>query len=222
VTRSESAGERALALIATVLGVSIAIAGCTAAPTQGGAPTSPPAAQSPAGDPATAPSLQEQLEYQWSKVVARFPEAVRPDVQLVRYIDQNEWASIQAECMNAEGFPDVFATRDGGLSSGEIPSGQEEAYQVAEYVCFAKYPLDPKYLTPWTDERLGRVYDYYANELIPCLEKEGYDPPEPPSRVTFIDGYDGWSPYLGVVDFTQDEWFRINELCPQWPADLYD
>ncbi|MEL0625928.1 hypothetical protein V6245_03110 [Salinibacterium amurskyense] len=216
--------ERLPAVAITVLSVALALGACTPLSERG---DESPEASSPTGQTSTegavtAPSLEEQLDFEWSTVIARFPDAVRPDVPLIRYIDLHEWAPVQAECMNAEGFPDVSATPDGGLSSGTIPPGQEEAYAIAAYVCAAQYPRDPKYLTPWTDERLGMVYDYYIDKLIPCLKGEGYEPPDPPSRVTFIDGYDGWSPYLGVVGYTQDEWFHINEICPQWPEGLYD
>ena len=41
------------------------------------------------------------------------------------------------------------------------------------YTCNAKYPMDPKSNVPLTDEGLGELFDYFTDELKPCLEAEG-------------------------------------------------
>ena len=176
---------------------------------------------------ATPQTREQQLDDLWKYYTASYPDAIRPDVTFIRYVQQNEWATIQADCMNAMGFLNVSETPDGGLASGTVPEAQAEAYQVASYVCDAEYPLDPKYSIPLTDDRIGVLYDYYVDELTPCLEKEGYSVTPAPSESTFISSYrsGGWTPYADInTSFagTQEEWYRINKVCPQWPADFYE
>jgi hypothetical protein len=88
------------------------------------------------------------------------------------------------------------------------------------------FPIDPKYTTPLTDQQLGALYDYNLNTLVPCLEAEGYEVPDAPSKTTFIDTFlsDPWYPYadaFGSGSYSQAEYYRVSELCPQWPPDLY-
>lgn len=90
-----------------------------------------------------------------------------------------------------------------------------------------KYPLDPQYTQPLTDERLAIVYDYFVEELVPCLEAEGYPIPDPPSKAQFIDTYfstENWHPFalaFGASRYSQEEYYRVYALCPQWPPGFY-
>lgn len=88
------------------------------------------------------------------------------------------------------------------------------------------YPLEEKYLQPWTTETLEKAYDYFEDDLIPCLEAEGYPIEDVPSRGTFLDSYfdTGWTPYRDAFtgQYSQEECYRVLQLCPQWPVDLYD
>jgi hypothetical protein len=196
-----------------------ALAGCAAAIL--------PADDAPSARPSPSPSftltLDDQLDQEWDFVTQRFPSAVRPEVEFARYIDQSEWPPAIADCLVGQGFADVKAMPDGGIESGPVPPAQAEAYAVAMYVCSAQYPMDPKYLAPMTDDRIGALYDYYVDEMVPCLEAEGYAVPPAPSRETYIDTYltGGWTPYDGVAPSSNAEWYRINDVCPQFPSDFY-
>ena len=74
--------------------------------------------------------------------------------------------------MHDLGWPDVRATSDGGLDRQD-PNTQAGAHTLAMYTCNAKYPMDPKSNVPLTDEGLGELFDYFTDELKPCLEAEG-------------------------------------------------
>ena len=154
---------------------------------------------------------QEQLDWEWERVLRESPDAVRPMIDIVRFVDNDDWGTARESCMHDLGWPDVRATADGGLESGMIQNSQLGAHALAMYTCNAKYPMDPKYNVPLTDE------------LQPCLAAEGYDTPEAPSRETFIDTYaetGGWNLYEGVAGGGQSEWNEINKKCPQLPADV--
>lgn len=189
---------------------------------------------SPTAAPSVAPTSsleedreQEQLDSLWALVVSLHPDAVRPTVDRVRFIQPAEWPQTQADCTREEGF-DVIISLDGGLSSPQgLPDAQREAYRIARYVCNAKYPIDPKYSEPLTPEQIAAVYDYYLQDLIPCLEGEGYPVPSPPSRSLFLETFlssKQWIPYSEVfwdADVPEAEFMRVSEKCPQWPSGLY-
>jgi hypothetical protein len=201
----------------------ISLAACAAPTPEATSPSS--VATSPAEGSG---SVADQLDAYWDYVSGRVNGADRPDVELVRLVDPYEWPQVQAECMHGEGFPDVAILPDGGLQPGLSDEAQESAYLLSRYVCTAKYPIDPKYAAPLTAEQIGAVYDYYLDDLVPCLEDNGYSVPEPPSREVFEENFAGerWSPYAEVFgadpSIPIDEYYRVSAECPQWPTDLFD
>ena len=82
--------------------------------------------------------------------------------------------------------------------------------------------MDPNYARPLNDEQVGYLYYYYTTELTPCLTDEGFDVSDPPSETTFVDQYSQapWSPYDDVTTSSEDEWFALQEKCPQMPEAL--
>lgn len=193
----------------------------------GGCAATPPAAPDASSPPRTGDVI-DQVDAYWDYVSSRVPTAERPDVDRVRFVDPIEWPTVQAECMHAAGFPDTAVSPDGGLSPGALAPGQEDAYLLARYVCVAQHPIDPKYSVPLTEQQIQAVYRYYVDDLIPCLEREGYTVPAPPSVEVFIEtfGTSQWMPYAKVFgtdpSIPISEYYRVSAACPQWPSDLYD
>ncbi len=181
------------------------------------------ASQPPAVDTGIDPLLAESLEASWTEFSARYPDVSRPDVEVVRIMDAQARPAQLVDCLHEEGFPEAALDPDGGIA---YEGSQLPAYDLAMYVCGARYPIDPKYLQPLTDEQLGALYDYYANELVPCIEAEGYSAPEAPTRQYFIEHYDegAWLVYSDVSDATSSEaeWYRMNDVCPQITYSLWD
>ena len=199
---------RRLALVALVL----ALTACTSTP----APVAPTAAP----EEYTVPWVIQQS---WDLFHESYPEVERPDVEFVRVIPQAEYAVTMDECLDGEGFPEAEVTAEGGLARDS--SKDEQGYQFATYVCSARYPIDPLFFAPLTEEKVGVVYDYFVNFLSTCLADEGYpSPPAPLTREEFVGTWEGvppWSPYdsVDVVDIGVDEFMRVLEVCPELPSD---
>jgi hypothetical protein len=176
----------------------------------------------PEGATTDPPSL-EVADERWAAVIAQFPAAQRPAVSFVRYVTPAEAPSVFVDCMNGLGFPDVTLLPDGGVNSGNIPDEQREASAIARFGCDTQYPVDPIYEAALTDQQLGLVHDYFVESLIPCLTAEGYSVGDVPGKETFVATYlqTGWSPYASVPQLSGNEWYTLNEICPQWPDGLW-
>lgn len=193
----------------------------------GGCSTQDPATQVH-GDPS---SLNDMImaaqESEWAAVVARFPDAKRPDVAFVEHSTPETWNTLMAECMIQEGFTGTLATDDGGLEVSSAGSAQSQAVAVALFACGVKHPIDPQYRQPLSDEQFGKLYDYYAGELTECLRELGLEISAAPSEQEFRDTYDSspWSPYSeAVVLAAQGDpglAGTLEERCPQLPPDLW-
>ncbi len=161
-----------------------------------------------------------------ARAAAGLDPEVLPDVELVRYIHPDEDFEITAACMSEQGWE---AEEDQGLSF-YIPPGQEEAFDVAMYVCVAKYPKDPKYTVPLSDERLEAVYEFRIAETLPCVRQHGYTVPDAPTLATFLAQKGKWDPAADAErqvaeDPAQwDSYNEFSEACPSGPTvdELYD
>lgn len=141
------------------------------------------------------------------------------DAAFVRYVGPDEFATTHAECLRQQGF-DATETADGGISHGAVPPEQAQALHEALHRCNIMYPVHPRYRERLTDEQRSRLYDYFVNELVPCLQAEGRRIGPVPSRETFIATFytdESWHPYHSVGASNQREWARLNERCPQRP-----
>lgn len=169
-------------------------------------------------------STQSREDYAWSRVTNQYPDAQRPEVDVVRVVTPSEWAPAVVACLAEDGF-EAEALADGGIRS-EVTGEQGEAYAIAYYTCTIKYPIDPKYLQPLTDVQLSRLYVYSRDTLAPCLESFGLEVPSPPTLEVFIENDGGmmaWNIYADVPAkvHSNDLWQEISAACPQYPPDLY-
>lgn len=169
--------------------------------------------------------VQEDLDNAWESVLSEFPDAQRPDTEVVRFVDLSEIAVTLADCLFDAGWTNVSATPDNGIDSGDVPIEQAEAYAIAYFTCYAMYPLDPRYNVPLSDDQIKRLYEYFVDELAPCLESRGFAVSAPPSEQQFVESYatdGGWDLYGEVAaNVDEDGWYEINRACPQYPSDLY-
>ncbi len=156
---------------------------------------------------------------QWDLFHAEYPDVPKPETTVVRTVEHDEWAAAMADCLREAGFPDVRAEPDGGLS---WETSQADQFALAKYICSEQYPLDPQYDVQVTDEQLGKLYDYLTLVQVPCLEAQGFEIPEAPSKTRFIETYfdsPEWLPYAQVVgpEVAEEAYERAVELCPQNP-----
>jgi hypothetical protein len=170
--------------------------------------------------------LQQEIDAAWQSYVNIWgPDEPRPTVAIERIIEQTDWSTVMTECIRGEGFPEVTATADGNFGY-EGPASQTQAYDLAVYVCTARFPIDGKYYRPLDAAGLQKLYEFYVNDQSSCLEANGYQVADPPSLSQFVDTVgtpQGWAPYLSVSYSTQEEWERIVAACPQMPgADFYN
>ena len=145
------------------------------------------------------------------------------DAQFERYVTPDEWAPVMVQCLNEQGIP-ADVSRDGGIEYGDVPMEQAQTQSEALYRCRVRFPTDPRYEQPLTPAQIRIVYDYQTGPLTDCLEREGYTVAPPPSAEAFISSYydpetEVWSAY--PMDDPRlndmDEWYRLNEVCPQLP-----
>jgi hypothetical protein len=158
------------------------------------------------------------------------------DVSFVRFVKPDERSTVYQECMARQGWA-VAIEFDGGISYGDYPADQTPALLEADFRCWVQYPLNPRYAQPPTERQAHVVYDYFVRELVPCLEREGYDVDRTaiPTVETFMATFQqngSWLPYDTVMKRQNDlaaanggtvpkewkhEWERINKACPQGP-----
>lgn len=163
--------------------------------------------------------LIPEADQRWANVLARYPDAERPEVTAVRTVQPDEWAGVQQECLKSKGF-DVAIKPDGRIESS-IAVEQGEPYSLAEYECALMYPLDRKYTDPLSRDMLRYLYAYQTGELTQCLEGLGYTVGAAPSEEIYIQNYyteDNWSPY-GTIGQLDDE---VLTQCPEIPDLLWD
>ncbi|UOE42828.1 hypothetical protein [Agromyces larvae] len=166
------------------------------------------------------------IDQRWEQVASQFPNAVRPEVRLVRYVTPESAPAELAGCLVDEGFPDAEIRADGNLETGPMSVAQQQAYAVGLWKCSAMFPYDPAFNQKLTEQQIGRIYEYYTQELTDCLDREGYMVEEPPSEASFIEGYysepELWSPYARLAISSESESMRLHRECPAMPADLFE
>ena len=119
-----------------------------------------------------------------------------------------------ASCMAERGYAVELDGRGGARF--DIPAGQEVEATAADEVCSAQAAalLGPPRVP--TEEELMDRYAFLL-EMKACLEGEGYDVGEPPSRDSFLDAAGAnWYPYAEITPANEAEWIRLNERCPQF------
>lgn len=208
--------------------------GCVASSPGGGSQAAAPAGSDYAAGTSDGGSAAggntPTTEFDYQAYLRRLEEASGikdpPHTKMIRLVSADEQLAVLKDCLAEAGFQ-VTVTFDGGLEPPrDLPSSQVVAYQRAEYVCYAEYPVDPSTFPPPLNEtEIEILYDYYVNDLMPCLEDHGYDVPSPPPMDAFKDefatGQDLWFPYDSVPAFslTDEKWEEINRDCPQAPSD---
>lgn len=142
-----------------------------------------------------------------------------PEAEFVRYIDPDEYAEVYVQCLNEQGFP-AKASGKSAFEVGEIPEDQAKSLNEAMYRCEVMYPVHPTYGQPLTDKQLNILYDYLTIDLVNCLESEGYEVADVPSREVFVSTYRArspWHPYDSVVGISESQMQRLREACPPEP-----
>ncbi|WP_418908465.1 hypothetical protein [Glutamicibacter endophyticus] len=220
---------RALGVTAVV---SLALASCSSSsptteqsnPSVATPSVTPTSSQTPAASDKNDPlDNGGHAEYTWEDFVEAKKKASGlsswPDVERIRFVSQEDWASEQAQCMTNLGFPSTL--EDDGSFSTKITEVQEQAAAEARYTCELQYPMDLKYSQAFTRTQLHTIYAHYRDSLIPCLKGLGFEPGELPSEETYVEGTasgaNPWTPY-DAIDLSSADVNSMNQNCPSMPA----
>lgn len=183
-----------------------------------------PATAAPTAIDPSAFTPEEYQDFSWRSIMGGHPDAVRPDVDVVRVIGNEDFPTIYTDCMLAEGFA-VTVNADTSFEA-TVPPEQQESFDMAMYVCEAKYPR-PSILTRTDNDDAGRLlYAYYHDELLSCLRDLGLTPDPLPSEQTFLqtlnsaERYDPYSTLVTNGGMTIDTWNTATKQCPQRPDSL--
>ena len=110
----------------------------------------PADAPAPAPGDLTTPSVAEQR----ATLAADFGITDPPDVPVLRLVTPEQRGALVETCLAERGYR---------LTEGfyEVPTAETDAFDLANYVCMASYPVDPSYVgSPrrgGPDHRLGPV-----------------------------------------------------------------
>lgn len=163
----------------------------------------------------------------------RSPEAPEPagtHAAAVRFLTATEFAEVKASCLTDLGVTAQVVS--GGLEY-ENADEDEQQTQVAVAVCGDRYPQNPLYELPLSQEQLSTLYDWYVQTSEPCLQQRGVTVEPAPTKVAFLDDYpDTWTPYDSVdiqdLSITLEDgttltgrgaWEDLEQACPQGPPD---
>ncbi|HZD21987.1 MAG TPA: hypothetical protein VE569_01065 [Acidimicrobiia bacterium] len=233
--------RRMTALVASGVAVAAVIVGTTMllpADNQdlaGSTPTpNPPTTGGPASTTTTSLSSENQRELerllaeQRAIEIQRAIESGREDVEPITgygdfsdfeyfYVDWYEVTRLEIQCLRDQGFAVEAIPPGDGIDFSYVPDVDHPAAERTLWACQAGLNL-PDYVEP-TNEQLAEHYNYLL-EVRQCVEAEGYETTEPPLLETYIDTGGLWSPYdLVANDDTIgiQEWYALNEACPQRP-----
>lgn len=148
-----------------------------------------------------------------------------PEVEMVRFVSNDEWAGIQVERLAEQGIQAAVGGQ-GGVVFDEVPAEQVETVNLAAYTCEAMYPIDPRTQTPLPRVRAVMQYDHLVNTVLPCVRELGFEVSDPPTQQTWLDQYysgaETWDPYTDVANSGDPaDLDQVYEQCPHDAPDLY-
>ena len=212
-TPHQHAGAQGIILLA--IGLTLALAGCTAA---GSAPPLPEPSESLSSDnsvpfpmpdigpsPAPDPLSDDQIEQmrvaqqddEWQHLVLlSYPDADRPEIAFRTYTPQDQYGSSLESCFVENELGLEMAVDESGDShvSGAIVNSESAA--IAQFRCRSTVVLKP---APMNVDQIEYRYDYLTKFLAPCLEANGVEVSPAPDRRVFVEGWPqfGWYPSTG-------------------------
>ena len=168
--------------------------------------------------------LESEAEGRWASIQERWPDAVRPSVDIVRvlYGSSND-DSLLVDCMNAAGFPSTL--HGPNRTTTVLPDDRTELdLALADYACTTAYPAGTFTYEGWLPEHSKYLYDHIVHTQIPCFEAQGVQVAPPPSFQEYLDQQ--WFAIHGANEAsrpsTPEEYDRISragDVCPNVPAE---
>ena len=154
--------RRRAGVVASALGVALVVAaipvggallnqpagGSVAAPANAAVDGPATAADTPA--PAAAELTTPSVEEQRAALAADFGITNPPDVPVLQLVTAEQRGPLVESCLAERGY----TLADGWY---EVPDAEMKAFELANYICMASYPIDPSYVGVPADE--DRIID---------------------------------------------------------------
>ena len=142
---------------------------------------------------------------------------------MVRWVRYNEWLDVYAACYEDLGVTPIVDYVRMEIDA-DLPDGQFQEKQRLYWLCTAMYPLVYPREMVHSEKTQHVVYDYFVDELVPCLAQQGYMVPDVPTFEVYSERYlanDQWTPYVAsdVLGWGVENHIDIEDYCPQWPTD---
>ena len=169
--------------------------------------------------------LQRGFDRYWQTIVARYPDAERPEVSIVQIQAGGNLAALLRACLRRYGTTGVSVSSDGTIgvdrSATVSTPAQLKNQDIALFTCSVEYPRRDLYNSFLSDSQLGALWDYYVGFLQPCLSLSGHAVSAAPTRRGFIATYyngSRWNPYRAISYASPRAGDRdIPQRCPANP-----
>jgi len=142
------------------------------------------------------------------------------DAELAEYLDEAQnrawFYSSQGNETRPEVAPEFVHLDDMGGPFTDCLADDE----VSDVVCDMTYVYYPGDIGYFSASELGYVYDYFADELVPCLATLGLEMTYFPTRDEFTAtaGFMSWEPYVQLgADLPPSRADAILADCPRYP-----
>lgn len=196
--------------IALVVVVALSLAACSG--------DQPSEAEAGGDDPATAGA--DQTESERSEPPSDLAEALSQDTTDDEYPtfegDRDEYYQEVVRCLRDAGW--TAQTNEAGTELTVDDVSGEQRLRLVEDREQCRWEIGvPPPLPELTTDEIESLYDQ-ALRVRECLEAEGHPGDPPPSRDVFVEQYPTgpeWWPYRAVGEVSEEEWERLNEVCPQ-------
>lgn len=168
-------------------------------------------------------ALQDRLrDSDWQ--MANLPDDLRPPDPPATEVSIDDWGAVFVGCMNRAGFDNYSDLGGSGYSfssDGSSPPNE----RLASYLCTVSYRLYTRDEGWFNKAQLDYLYDYYEQQLVPCLTLHGATFTEVPTREIFTQQFGSWHPFLAISEDESDQIFHnadVKRECLAMPPGIPD
>lgn len=173
----------------TIVVVMLMLAGCA-----------PTVAPDPLGPERRVQIRQAILDAHWAGIVGEYPDAIRPEVAIVRPVSDNDQPILYFACMRASGVP-ASPTDNGFRYSSSLGQSRLE-FDLTRYVCETTSPSESEVVSYLSGTSRAALFDYQRKIVRPCLLSVGARSPAPPDggpSYYLSAALAAWSPYVDIL-----------------------
>ena len=203
-----------LAGVAVAAAAVILLTGCAS-------PAAPPAGITPAQRSA---ATKANLAERWALIDGQNPALEAPKVAIVRYTNYLDAPTTIAACLRRAGYPKVIVTKSNDVVDPALIQPEAYSFDVAKYVCEAKYPQDPLELGYLSDAQEAFLYTYWQDNTVPCLRAQGLTVHDLPPIGQFGEGYEdvgNMNPFGHLKIPAGLSLAVLQTRCQPYPGQLY-